>query len=77
MINPLTEDLSLLSDQELDEKLSDLTKKYHISYRLGKPQLLTQLENTINIYKEERSIRYHKQKLKDNDQDLDDLINVE
>lgn len=76
-MHPLTGNLSELTDQEIDDRLSDLSKKYYISHRLGKPELLTQIENAINIYKEERNLRYQKQKLNTDEQDLDDLINVD
>lgn len=76
MIHPLIDDLRNLSDQELEEKAQDLQKKYFAAYRLGKPDLLTQLQNVITIYKEERFRRTQLQK-QQLDNDLEQLINVD
>lgn len=76
MIHPLIDDLKNLSDQELEEKSQDLQKKYFAAYRLGKPELLTQLQNVITIYKEERHRRTQLQK-QQLDNDLEQLINVD
>jgi ribosomal protein L29 len=76
MIHPLIDDLRNLSDQELEEKAQDLQKKYFAAYRLGKPDLLTQLQNVITIYKEERFRRTQLQK-QQLDSDLEQLINVD
>ena len=77
MFHPFEQDLSELKDNELEEKVQELTKKYYQAYRLGKPELLTQLATFVTIYKEELQKR-HAAKLKDNlDGDLDQLINVE
>jgi hypothetical protein len=76
MIHPLIDDLRNFSDQELEEKAQDLQKKYFTAYRLGKPELLTQLQNVITIYKEERFRRSQLQK-QQLDNDLEQLINVD
>lgn len=78
MIHPFEPDLKDISDQQLDEKIADLTKKYFTAYRLGNNQLLTQLSTFITIYKDEQQRRYHvKNKNNSLDSDLDSLINVE
>jgi hypothetical protein len=78
MFHPFEQDLSSLNDQQLDEKIADLTKKYYAAYRLGNNELLTQLSTFITIYKDERQTRYFaKQKNNSLDTDLDSLINVE
>ena len=78
MINPFTEDLSKLSDTELDQKISELTKKYYQIARLGNNDLLTQVQNFITIYRDELQTRTIKRRLSDNnDDDLDQLINVD
>lgn len=78
MINPFTEDLSKLSETELDQKISELTKKYYQIARLGNNDLLTQVQNFITIYRDELQTRTIKRRLSDNnDDDLDQLINVD
>jgi hypothetical protein len=77
MFNPLIEDLSHLKDNEVEEKILELSKKYFTAQRLGKPQLLTQIANLVTIYKQEMSKR-NSNKLKTQlDGDLDQLINVD
>jgi hypothetical protein len=77
MIHPLEGDLSQLKDNEVEEKLYELNRKYFTAYRLGKPELLTQLATFVTIYKEELS-RRHQLKMKGQmDGDLDQLINVD
>jgi hypothetical protein len=77
MFHPLETDLSQLKDNDLEEKVQELTKKYYLAMRLGNNDLLTQLSTFIIIYKDEMSRRYQS-KLKNNlDGDLDQLINVD
>lgn len=76
MFNPLVNDLSGLKDQELEEKILDLSKRYHTAMRLGKAELLTQIQTILIMYKEERSRRYGVKKTQIDD-DLDQLINVD
>ena len=80
MFHPLEEDLSQLKDSEIENKILELNKKYYQAYRLGKPDMLTQISTFITIYKDEMSKRYaEKMKTSRNqmDGDLDQLINVE
>jgi hypothetical protein len=74
-MHPLSGDLNLFKDQEIEDKLQDLNKKYFIAARLGSQDVLTQLLIFITIYKEELSKR-HAQKLKQLDDELGQLINV-
>jgi hypothetical protein len=76
MFHPLETDLSLLKDQELEDKILELNKKYFTAYRLGKPELLTQITTFITIYKDEMSKRSMKRLQGDQNGDLDQLINV-
>ena len=76
MFHPLEGDLSLLKDTEIEQKLIELNKKYYAAARLGSRDLLTQLSTFITIYRDELSNRYAR-KLKQNDDDLDQLINVD
>jgi hypothetical protein len=76
MFHPLENDLSLLKDTEIEQKLIELNKKYYAAARMGSRDLLTQLSTFITIYRDELSNRYAR-KLKQNDDDLDQLINVD
>jgi hypothetical protein len=76
MFHPLENDLSLLKDTEIEQKLIELNKKYYAAARMGSRDLLTQLSTFITIYRDELSNRYAR-KLKSDDNDLDQLINVD
>ena len=76
MFHPLEGDLSLLKDTEIEQKLIELNKKYYAAARMGSRDLLTQLSTFITIYRDELSNRYAR-KLKSDDDDLDQLINVD
>jgi hypothetical protein len=76
MFHPLEVDLSLLKDTEIEQKLIELNKKYYAAARMGSRDLLTQLSTFITIYRDELSNRYAR-KLKSDDNDLDQLINVD
>ena len=76
MFHPLGEELANLNEQELEEKIKDLSKKYFAAQRLGKNEILTQLQTFITIYKEELKLRYLQRKSQDDD-DLNNLINVD
>lgn len=68
-------DLSEVKEADLEVKLQELTKKYFTAQRLGSPELLTQLNNYITLYRQEISLRA--QKSRNNiDDDLNQLINV-
>ncbi len=76
MFHPLAGDLSVLKDNEIEEKLIDLNKKYHAAARMGSRDLLTQLSSLITMYREELKFRYAKKSQQDDD-DLGQLINVD
>lgn len=76
MIHPFEGDLSQLKDQEIENKLIELNKKYYTAARLGSQDLLTQLSTFITIYREEL-LKRNAQKLKQADGDLGQLINVD
>jgi hypothetical protein len=77
MIHPFSGDLSQLKDNELEEKLFELNKKYSIATRLGDPELLTQVATFVTIYREEMSRRHYSKTNGGQDNDLDQLINVD
>jgi hypothetical protein len=77
MFHPLESDLTQIRDNELEEKLLELNKKYFLAYRLGNQDLLTQVATFVNIYKDELN-RRNQLKLKQQlDGDVDQLINVD
>jgi hypothetical protein len=77
MFHPLEEDLTKLTDNEVEEKLRELTSKYFAAQRLGKIDMLTQIQTFVIIYKEEMSKRYREKAKQGYDGDLDQLINVD
>ena len=77
MFHPLEEDLSKLKDSEVEEKLQELTRKYFSAARMGKPEMLTQLNTFVIIYKEELSKRLLAKTQGTYDTDLNQLINVD
>ena len=76
MFHPLEEDLTKLSDAEVEHRVMDLSRKYFAAQRLGKPELLTQIATFVTIYKEEMSKRHRERTRQELDTDLDQLINV-
>ena len=74
--HPFETDLTQFKDQDIENKLFELNKKYYIAARLGESSLLTQLSTFITIYRDELSRRYA-MKTQQNDGDLDQLINVD
>ncbi len=76
MFHPFEGDLSELKDAEVEQKLIELNKKYYAAARMGSRDLLTQLSTFITIYRNELSKR-HSIKLKNGNDDLDQLINVD
>jgi hypothetical protein len=77
MFHPLESDLRELKDSDVEEKLQELTKKYHLAARMGYRDVLTQLSTFLTIYREEMS-RRNRERFKGNDSgDLDQLINVD
>jgi hypothetical protein len=77
MIHPFEGDLTQLKDTEVEEKLFELNRKYFAAYRLGKPELLTQLATFVTIYKDELTRRNQLRMKGQNDSDMDQLINVD
>jgi ribosomal protein L29 len=77
MFHPLQQDLSGLTDSEIESKLQELSKKYFAAQRMGSRDLLTQVSTFVNIYRNELSRRYMTKNKGDLDRDLDQLINVD
>ena len=78
MFHPFQEDPKELTDTELTQRISELSKKYTTAARLGKGELLTQLRTFVTIYRDElRRRAMQPAKTNDQDKDLDQLINVD
>lgn len=76
MFNPLVDDFSLLSDNEVEEKLFDLKKKY---WQTKNPSVQEQISVIMNMYSEEMHVRRAKAMQQTNDdpeKGLDNLINI-
>lgn len=76
MFNPLVDDFSLLSDNEIENKIIELGKKY---WQARNPQVQSQIATILEMYKQEAYSRRAKQSQKDQqdgDNSLDNLINV-
>jgi hypothetical protein len=81
MFNPLLPDLTKLKDQELEDKILELSQKYHISLRLGQGSVAQQIVLTLDAYKIEQQQRQAEKMSelmnKQKKQGLDDLVNVD
>jgi hypothetical protein len=73
--SPLTMDLHQFTDNQLDEKISELQRKYFMTQN---PQLRMQIANILDFYKEEISTRRAaaQKKLEEKQNSLDSLIKV-
>lgn len=80
MFNPLIDNLSKLKDDDIELKIQDLTKKYHIAARSGQGIICGQIITILDMLNDELKTRYRKRMedlQKNNDKNLDDLINID
>lgn len=76
MFNPLVDDFSKLPDNEIENKIVELGRKY---WQARNPQLQQQIAVMLEMYKEEARSRRSKAYQKHNEDDqngLDSLINI-
>tara|TARA_B110000503_G_scaffold120884_1_gene183951 strand:+ start:17220 stop:17456 length:237 start_codon:yes stop_codon:yes gene_type:complete len=77
MFNPLVDSFDLLSDLEIDAKVSELSRKYYMS---ANPQVQQQIAAILDMYREESRARqaraYQRQSDNNGDNSLDSLINI-
>ena len=76
MLHPFSEDTKDLTVQELQDKVSDLSKKY---FQTLNPQVKQQIQTFIEFYQQEIRIKESKlrqEEQKNGDLDLDNLIKV-
>lgn len=80
MFNPLLPDLSNIKEQDLENRINDLNRKYTIAAKSGNGMLCEQISVVLMQMKEEQQQRMRDKNkrvnVKNQDKDLDDLINV-
>lgn len=79
MFNPLIPDLSKIKNEELENKIQELMKKYFIASKFGQGTVCDQITIWLNAYKSEQQRRNEEnnKKLLQKSKDYDDLINVD
>lgn len=77
MFNPLMDNFNDLTDSEIENKISELSRKYFISRN---PQVQQQIAVILDMFKQELQSRLAKQRLEQQQQNgengLDNLINI-
>jgi len=76
MFNPLVDSFSKLTDQQVDEKITELSRKY---WQTQNHSVRQQMLTILNMYREEaqaRRAKAYQQQAENNNNDLDSLINV-
>jgi len=73
MLHPLEDNLDQYTTPQLEEKVSSLSKKF---YMTRNPEVKVQMATLIEMYRLELRSRYAKEMAKNQDKDLDNLINV-
>ncbi len=79
MFNPLLPDISKLKNDDLENKINELMRKYFIAAKSGQGMVCQQINVILEAYKLEQSRRYtesNKQAIQQN-KNLDDFINVD
>ena len=74
MDHPLGGDTSVMSDEQLQEKISMLTKKF---FQTRNPEAKSQINLMLDMYKLESRDRLLKKRANGSNNDLDKLINIE
>jgi len=79
MYHPLLDNPANLKDAELENRILDLTKKYHIAARMGQGVVCDQIVTILGSLKDEQLRRGQemiKKTQSNQNKNLDDLINV-
>jgi hypothetical protein len=79
MFNPLLDDPSKLKDSELELKILDLSKKYHLAMRFGQGGVCQQILiilDSLKFEQQKRGAELLKKSATSQNKDLDSLINV-
>jgi hypothetical protein len=80
MYHPLLDDPTKLKDQDLENKILDLSRKYGIAARMGSGGVANQIIVALDMYRSEQSRRQMQQSrstMTKQNKGLDDLINVD
>ena len=79
MFNPLLPDLSSLKNEDIDNKINELMRKYTIAAKSGQGIVCQQIIVILETYKAEQQKRHiaGSQKLLDQGKNLDDFVNVD
>ena len=79
MFNPLLPDISSLKNEDIDNKINELMRKYTIAARSGQGIVCQQIIVILETYKAEQQKRHiaGSQKLLDQGKNLDDFVNVD
>ena len=80
--HPLQEEIGNMSEEEISKRIKDLTRKVAIERRGRNPEMLANLQNVLNTYRnavrERRIEEWHKNNKKlRNEPDIGDLINID
>ena len=77
MFNPLVDSFAQLSDAEVENKMLELQRKYHMTHN---PQVQDQIATILDMYREEararRAKQYQQQQEQNGENGLDNLIKV-
>ena len=77
MFNPLVDDFSTLTDSEVEDKISELSRKY---FQSRNPQVQMQIATILEMFKEEararRASSLQRQSEQNGENGLDNLINI-
>jgi hypothetical protein len=73
MLHPIEDNLEQYTTPQLEEKISSLSKKF---YMTRNPDIKNQMATLIEMYRLELRSRYAKEMAKNQDKDLDNLINI-
>lgn len=79
MFNPLLPDLTKFKDQEIEDKITELMKKYTIAAKAGQGYVANQILLVLDSYRSEQANRYQKnlKKSLNSNKNLDDFINID
>ena len=79
MYNPLLPDLSKIKNEDVDNKITELMRKYFIAARSGQGSVCSQISVVLTAYKDEQFNRQMlaNKKLASQNKNLDDYINVD
>lgn len=75
-MHPLLSDLGTLKDQEISNRISDLTKKYFMTRNVDVQRQMAQIIDDLRYELSERNRKQWEQQAQNGDKDLDKLINV-